>query len=184
MREEPIGRWIRVSSCVLAALALGHAQAAVNFGDRTPEVDEMVEALAPGKPTAPEDPVSRPKTRGMVVIAASSTGALSMRIAFEFGSSEVLARESAKLQRLAQALSNERLAGRRFRVIGHTDAVGPLQVNMRLSKQRALAVVQVLTQSGIDPGRLAAEGAGPHELLDQKRPEAAENRRVEIRVAP
>lgn len=175
-----MNRWTCIAGCVVAALACGQAHGAVNFGDRTPEVSEIVDALAP----AEGDSSERPRRRGPAAVAASSAGALSMRIAFEFGSSEVLARESVKLQRIVQGLSHERLASRRFQVIGHTDAVGPLSVNMRLSKQRALSVVRYLTQSGIEPARLVADGVGPHELLDSARPDAAENRRVEIRVMP
>ena len=105
-----------------------------------------------------------------------------MQIGFELGSSKVMERDIPKLERLAQALGNESLQATRYLVVGHTDASGPLALNMRLSRQRAQSVAAYLVSQRIDAGRLTAEGRGPNELLNKDRPEAAENRRVEIIV--
>ena len=46
-------------------------------------------------------------------------------------------------------------------LVGHTDASGPLEGNITLSRQRAEAVRRVLTETyGIDPGRIEAQGVG------------------------
>jgi OOP family OmpA-OmpF porin len=67
-------------------------------------------------------------------------------------------------------------------VVGHSDGVGALGPNMRLSKARAEAVVAALVARGVPAGRLTAEGAGwlaPRASNDTEAGRAA-NRRVEI----
>jgi OOP family OmpA-OmpF porin len=67
-------------------------------------------------------------------------------------------------------------------VVGHSDGVGALGPNMRLSKARAEAVVAALVARGVPAGRLTAEGAGwlaPRAANDTETGRAA-NRRVEI----
>ena len=48
-------------------------------------------------------------------------------------------------------------------IIGHTDPSGPLDLNLRLSRQRSQAVLTFLIQNGIHPAFLYAIGAGPTE---------------------
>lgn len=146
---------------------------AADFGTRTPEVKELVEALTP-----PE------RTRGIAIVGASAatkTNA-SMQVGFELGSAKVMQRDFSKLDRLADALKTETLREYRYQVIGHTDITGPLPLNMRLSRERAESVIAYLQQQGIEADRLVADGRGPNELLNKQRPEAAENRRVEVRL--
>jgi outer membrane protein OmpA-like peptidoglycan-associated protein len=67
-------------------------------------------------------------------------------------------------------------------VVGHTDNVGGVEANMRLSGDRAQAVVQALVRSGIGAGRLKAFGNGPYAPVASNDAEAgrAKNRRVEL----
>jgi len=69
-------------------------------------------------------------------------------------------------------------------VIGHTDRVGSLQFNDRLSLQRAERVRAELIKLGIDQARIQIAGRGERELLIPTADEVAEprNRRVEISV--
>ncbi len=67
-------------------------------------------------------------------------------------------------------------------VVGHTDNVGTLELNLKLSSDRAAAVVKALVARGIASGRLKAAGVGPYcpvgpNSSDQGR---AQNRRVEL----
>jgi OOP family OmpA-OmpF porin len=82
---------------------------------------------------------------------------------------------------VAKALQSDRLAGFGFRVEGHADPRGTSDYNMKLSEERAQAVVSYLTNKlGVLPERLHAVGKGDTELFNPQRPEAIENRRVTI----
>lgn len=68
-------------------------------------------------------------------------------------------------------------------VVGHTDTVGVLEANMKLSQDRAEAVVQALVQThGIAAARLKAFGAGPYAPVASNDAEdgRTKNRRVEL----
>lgn len=68
-------------------------------------------------------------------------------------------------------------------VVGHTDLRGLLDKNRALSRERAAAVVAMLTEKhGVAKGRLAAEGVGPLAPVASNADEAgrAKNRRVEL----
>ncbi len=68
-------------------------------------------------------------------------------------------------------------------IVGHTDSTGTYDFNVRLSQDRAAAVVKVLvSQYGIAASRLQAGGVGPLAPAASNRGEAgrAKNRRVEL----
>lgn len=68
---------------------------------------------------------------------------------------------------------------------GHTDWQGTDEYNLKLSQQRAQAVVDWLVQKGIQGSRLEAKGFGESKpVADNSKPDGrALNRRVEIAVA-
>jgi len=49
--------------------------------------------------------------------------------------------------------------------IGHTDPIGNLQYNVKLSVRRAEAVKAYLVSKGIEPNRIYTEGKGPSQLV-------------------
>jgi outer membrane protein OmpA-like peptidoglycan-associated protein len=49
---------------------------------------------------------------------------------------------------------------KKLRIEGHTDSLGDKAVNLRLSRERASAVLESLAQRGVDRARLVAEGFG------------------------
>jgi OOP family OmpA-OmpF porin len=68
-------------------------------------------------------------------------------------------------------------------VVGHTDTVASVDLNLKLSQARAEAVVQALvTQHGIAAARLRSQGVGPFAPIATNDNEAgrAKNRRVEL----
>jgi outer membrane protein OmpA-like peptidoglycan-associated protein len=67
-------------------------------------------------------------------------------------------------------------------VVGHTDTVGAADANLKLSADRAAALVKALVAKGTSAGRLRAFGAGPYCPVASNRDERgrAENRRVEL----
>ncbi|MBR9653026.1 OmpA family protein [Thalassovita aquimarina] len=75
-------------------------------------------------------------------------------INFEFNSARIDPDAAAILRRQADWI--RQFPEVRFRVYGHTDAVGSNQYNYRLGKRRADAVVRFLSQHGISRSRLEA----------------------------
>jgi len=69
-------------------------------------------------------------------------------------------------------------------VIGHTDTVGGLEYNDRLSRARAERLREMLVGLGIPADRITAAGRGKRELLvpTEDNISEARNRRVEINV--
>lgn len=73
----------------------------------------------------------------------------------------------------------------KLRLVGHTDAVGALDFNMKLSQARAEAAMAALTsQHGVSASRLTAHGVGPLAPVASNAAEdgRAKNRRVELVV--
>ena len=67
-------------------------------------------------------------------------------------------------------------------VVGHTDNVGSLESNLKLSSDRAASVVKALTVKGVEASRLKSAGAGPYSPVASNDTEEgkAKNRRVEF----
>ena len=67
-------------------------------------------------------------------------------------------------------------------VVGHTDNVGGLESNLKLSSDRAASVVKVLTARGIAASRLKSAGVGPYSPVASNDTDGgkAKNRRVEF----
>lgn len=71
-------------------------------------------------------------------------------------------------------------------VVGHTDSSGSAEYNMTLSKNRAIAVTNVLTQMGLTENRLTTKWYGENQpITDNTTPEGrAKNRRVNLAIVP
>lgn len=102
-------------------------------------------------------------------------------IYFDTGRAEIKPQSDAALTEIAKLLkSNTAL---KLYVVGHTDSVGSIDSNMRLSKDRADAVVRALSgRFGIDAGRLKAYGVASLAPVASNDTEngKAKNRRVEL----
>lgn len=102
-------------------------------------------------------------------------------ILFASGSADLLPEGSRQLDALGQAMTSERLAAFRFKLIGHTDAVGPEDYNLWLSQQRAQSVKQYLIANFDLPNtRLETDGKGEAELLAKLPPDDKRHRRVQV----
>lgn len=71
-------------------------------------------------------------------------------------------------------------------IVGHTDSTGSLELNMRLSQQRATSVASYLTGQGISGARITSRGVGPSQPIasNETQEGRARNRRVEINLRP
>jgi outer membrane protein OmpA-like peptidoglycan-associated protein len=108
--------------------------------------------------------------------------AINLTVQFTFGSSELLPIGKRQLDELAMALGDSRLRNASFELAGHTDRLGDATSNLRLSLERANAVRAYLIEAhGVSPQRLQTMGYGYDRLLLPSQPEAAANRRVEVR---
>lgn len=101
---------------------------------------------------------------------------------FETGSDVIAKSSYSSLDKLSQIL----LEKSKFRLLveGHTDNVGSLAFNKRLSQKRADSVKKLLLDKGIADDRLVAIGYGPDKPVgDNTTPEGrSKNRRVEFTI--
>jgi outer membrane protein OmpA-like peptidoglycan-associated protein len=103
-------------------------------------------------------------------------------IYFETGKATLNTAVSSDLDKLIQFLKDNPEA--RLEIQGHTDKVGSLNLNNKLSQLRANSVVDYLTKNGIAFNRLIAKGYGPSmPVADNTTSEGrAKNRRVVMKV--
>jgi outer membrane protein OmpA-like peptidoglycan-associated protein len=112
---------------------------------------------------------------------ASSGHAVVNGILFDTGKAVVKPESGPALEEVVKLLKQD--AKLKLYVVGHTDNAGGLAANIELSRQRAAAVVQLLTgQYGAAADRLQAYGAGPYSPLASNDSDdgRALNRRVEL----
>jgi outer membrane protein OmpA-like peptidoglycan-associated protein len=106
---------------------------------------------------------------------------IDMRVHFEFDSDTLTPEAHEALDELAEAINSNALADYRFRLEGHTDALGSDEYNQDLSDRRAASVSNYLTNvHGIDTGRLESIGFGESQLAAQDDPTSGLNRRVRV----
>ena len=98
------------------------------------------------------------------------------------GKDELTVDSKAEMEKVFSELKRRPLPD--IMVIGHTDTVGGLAFNDRLSLARAERLREMMIGLGIPPGRIAAAGRGKRELLVPTEDNVSEprNRRVEINV--
>lgn len=102
-------------------------------------------------------------------------------ILFDSGKWDIKAESAQAIAEIAKVLKGD--ANLRLYVVGHTDNVGGVEPNLRLSEQRAEAVKQALTRDhGIAAGRLRAFGAAQFAPVASNDTESgrSRNRRVEL----
>jgi outer membrane protein OmpA-like peptidoglycan-associated protein len=102
-------------------------------------------------------------------------------ILFDTGKAEIKPESAQAIGEVAKLLKAE--PGLKLFVVGHTDTVGAPDANLRLSQERAEAVLQALVKThGIAAARLKAFGNGPFSPVasNDAEPGRAKNRRVEL----
>jgi len=106
---------------------------------------------------------------------------LTVEIQFDFDSDWIRPASWETIGVIADALHHPLLLSNKFIVVGHTDAKGTRDYNLKLSQRRAEAVREMLISTfRIEPGRLVAVGLGEEQLQDMKNPQAGTNRRVQL----
>ncbi len=109
-------------------------------------------------------------------------------VLFDAGRTNIKKEGQAAIAQLTSAL--QAIPGRKFQVAGHTDNT-PIHTarfpsNWELSTARAVAVVNLMIQSGMEPQRLSAAGLADNDpVASNDTPEGkAQNRRIEIELLP
>jgi outer membrane protein OmpA-like peptidoglycan-associated protein len=131
----------------------------------------------------------KPMETGMVTVnAAALEGGLARAghvevpgIFFDFNQSEVKAESKPALDEIAKMLKAN--PSMRVWVVGHTDSVGTVEANQKLSEARAAAVAKALIATyGVSATRLKGYGVGPLAPVASNDSEEgrAKNRRVEL----
>lgn len=102
-------------------------------------------------------------------------------IFFEFDSAELRPESHEALEQMAELMRNT--PGMRVHIVGHTDNQGSFDYNLRLSEQRAQAVLQALANDyGIEAERMVANGVAYLAPITNNSTEEGreQNRRVEL----
>jgi OmpA-OmpF porin, OOP family len=102
-------------------------------------------------------------------------------ILFDTGKADIKPESAQAIGEIAKLMKND--ASLKLFVVGHTDNVGSVESNLRLSEQRAQAVMKALTgEHGIAVGRLRAFGCAQFAPVGSNESEEgrAKNRRVEL----
>jgi chemotaxis protein MotB len=146
------------------------------------EVSTALEDFAKGN-----DMVEYDANRGIVKFKSD--------LVFEKGSDVLTPQAAENVRKLAAILNSDQAKQFGIIVAGHTDDI-PIQkpgtrekhpTNWHLSSHRAIAVLQIMQQSGVEPTRLSTRGFGEYRPQEPNGPNKtgnARNRRVEIYIVP
>ncbi len=104
------------------------------------------------------------------------------QIEFHTGSATLRPESQAQLHDIAAVMTS--CPSLHLEIAGYTDNVGPAESNVRLSWNRAKAVVSQMVSMGVPPDRLTAKGYGEEfAIADNSSPQGrAQNRRIAMRV--
>jgi chemotaxis protein MotB len=179
--------------------ALGIAQAAAMTDEQKTELDEAKHAVQEAQERSKllDDLQSKFKTmidaghlkvttrHGRIVLQLHND------VLFPTGDAELKPDGKQAVSEIAATLRS--VSFKRFQVAGHTDSQ-PITAetkktyptNWELSTARAIAVVKLLTASGVDPAMLSAAGYGPYDpVASNATPDGqSKNRRIEITLVP
>lgn len=122
------------------------------------------------------------KEKFSATLAALPPKPVSFLLYFLQGKDELTAESKKEVESMLAELAKRPAA--EISVIGHTDAVGSIEFNDKLSLQRASSARQLLIARGIPPVSISIAGRGERELLVATSDNVDEprNRRVEINV--
>jgi OOP family OmpA-OmpF porin len=149
----------------------------------TPPPPPPPEPTPPPPPPAPEPPKAEPpKALGRVQVQDGKI-TISEQIAFDQNKATIKPESFGLMDEIAKAIKdNDKI--KKVSIEGHTSAEGDAASNMKLSQDRAAAVLKALTERGIDKARLTSKGFGVTKPLGDNSTPAGrmQNRRVEFLV--
>jgi flagellar motor protein MotB len=170
-----------------------------NYRREHESLHEELQGLAGGRAGVPAD-VGRQllelarRHRSLRFDPATGIGKLDTDILFDSGQAELKPGAQEVLRDLVRVLKSPEASELKVVVVGHTDdramakrpARDQFPSNFHLSAARALAVADLLRETGLPEQRLAVAGMGAHESIasNASEQERQKNRRVEIFIMP
>jgi len=143
-----------------------------------------------GKPNAdkakngcPEEAPVAAATSTKVMIVGTEVK-ITEKILFDSGKATIKAESDGLLNEIADVIKNQGKDIDLLEVGGHTDTVGDEKANLKLSDDRAKAVLEALVKRGVDAKKLRAKGYGQYCVIDTA-PTAEsneKNRRVQFTI--
>ncbi len=154
------------------------------FFNTVPTVEQLEQQLFPRKTRSlvfNNKSTDAPAAADSSVALRPVENAVGLPVLFHFGKTTLVESTKPFLDQIGEVMQRSAAQKEILIIEGHTDAVGGIKHNHKLSELRALAVKDYLvTKYDIDPMRLFPEGKGESRLFDTENPRAAENRRVEF----
>ncbi len=153
-----------------------------DYFDKCPNTSDSDKVDGSGCPLPKVTPPPAPVVNKTYIISAEDKKVVSEAIRnlqFEFGKSTIKAVSYPSLDRVAQLLQAK---GYSLKLAGYTDAIGSVDKNLQLSKDRANAVKDYLVSKGADASKIQADGFGKSNPIASNKTAAgrAKNRRVEF----
>ena len=195
VQKERSFNWLPVLAIAGLGLGLlwflGHA--------RRPSIEQVVPSVAVGTASRAAAPVTVCTLPADVNLPQGGTAARLLSFAqhpiqgpstwvnmdqmsFDTGSARLRPQSQAQLDNIAVVLKS--CPAVHLDIAGYTDNIGPAEANLRLSQNRARAVVAQLAAKGVSPERLSAEGYGEEDAIADNSTQQgrAQNRRAAVRV--
>ena len=137
-------------------------------------------ATSEGTAAATPPATTRPAAVGIQQRPAAkpAAGSADLKLTFLPGSAILTEEAKVRLVKYAAALNNPKIASRRVRIEGHTDASGSARSNQSLSQRRAQSVADFLIANGVPASRFEVVGYGSSKPLAGMPAESPANRRV------
>ena len=161
--------------------------------DGCPEeaADRDLDGIVDASDKCPDEPESKneyldddgcPDVRPAMVRITQDQIEIKEKIQFEVAKSRILPVSYGILNQVAQVMRD--YPNIAIRIEGHTDSDGSDAYNLKLSQQRAAAVLDYLVSQGLDAKRMGSVGLGETQPIDTNRTSdgRATNRRVEFHI--
>lgn len=144
-----------------------------------PAPKPVIAKPAPKPVVAAPKPAPKPAPQVQVLNLNESGGSN-----FATGSSTISSKGQATLSAFASKVMNSQVKPASIKIVGHTDNVGSVASNKRLSVQRAQAVANFLAGKGMNRSVMHVSGQGESRPVANNKSKAgrAQNRRVAISV--
>ena len=168
MKLKSAGQLILVASMVfsLSACIFCNKQPKVAATPPPPPKEEVAQPAPPPPAPSPKEEVAQPAPEPAKVVEAPKPApvlkkeSMTLLVEFDTNKAKIKPKYDSELARVAEFMKKYPTAT--TTIEGHTDSVGKLKSNMKLSQRRADSVRNYLVKNfGIDSSRLQAKGYGP-----------------------